>query len=170
MGKKFQVITPPTNAHLYTVRIRFKPDRTWQEALSAGTTSKSFGSDILSVGDQYSLTGTQEIEEDLILLNYFGGVDGGSFREAIIWAKSRSLEKTVPQEVFAIGEQYPNYHQVIMQNPFVILTTKECIFNGARCICDLWWNCERREAGVYSNKGIRGYNKLYAFRKPVRKT
>lgn len=160
-------LTPPPGARLHTVRIRFKPDREWQESINAAGPNTPSDYNVRKVGDQYPPTGTEAIEEDLILLNFSNG-DG--FDAALAWAKSKQLENTVPREVFAIGEQHPKLHKELGQNPMYVAATKECTFVGDRFACYVWWDDSEREADLSLVENFDSSNDWFAFRKSALKT
>jgi hypothetical protein len=160
-------LTPPPGARLHTVRIRFKPDREWQESINAAGPNTPSDYSVRKVGDQYPATGTEEIEEDLILLNF---PNGDGFDKALAWAKSQHLENTVPREVFAIGEQHPKLHSELRQNPMYVAATKECSFGGDRRACCVWWGDSRRKAGLGWVRYLGRSLAWFAFRKSALKT
>jgi hypothetical protein len=160
-------LTPPPGACLHTVHIRFKPDREWQESINAAGPNTPNDYNVRKVGDQYPPTGTEEIEEDLILLNFENG-DG--FDAALAWAKSKQLENTVPREVFAIGEQHPKLHEELGQNPMYVAATKECTFVGYCNTCYVWWRGSKRKVGLFWVENFDNSHIWFAFRKSALKT
>ncbi len=160
-------LTPPPGARLHIVRIHFKPDYEWQEAVNAAGPNTPSDYNVRKVGDQYPPAGTEEIEEDLILLNF---PNGDGFDAALAWAASKQLEKTVPREVFAIGEQHPKLHEVLGQNPMYVAATKECTFGGFRHACCVWWYGSGREARLPWVKRFAYSRAWFAFRKSALKT
>jgi len=160
-------LTSPPGARLHIVRIRFKPDREWQEAINAAGPNTPDNYNVRKVGDQYPPTGTEEIEEDLILLNF---PNGDGFDKARAWAQSKQLEDTVPREVFVIGEQHPKLHEELGQNPMYVVATKECTFGGYRCACDVWWLVSFRKAYLGWVRYFDYSGVWFAFRKPALKT
>ena len=160
-------LTPPPGARLHTVRIRYKPDREWQEAINAAGPNTPGDYNVRKVGDQYPPIGTEEIEEDLILLNY---PKGDGFDAALAWAKSHQLENTAPREVFAIGEQHHKLHDVLGQNPMYLAATKECTFEGRRHACCVWWPDSERVAYLLWVRNFVDSSAWFAFRKSALKT
>lgn len=160
-------LTPPPGARLHTVRIRFKPDREWQEAINAAGPNTPDNYNVRKVGDQYLPTGTEEIEEYLILLNF---PNGDGFDVAHVWAQSKQLEDTLPREVFAIGEHHPKLHEELGQNPMYVAATKECTFEGFRNACCVWWLDSRREAYLDWVGNFDVSRDWFAFRKSALKT
>lgn len=160
-------ITPPPGARLHTVRIRFKPDLKWQEAINAAGPNTPSDYNVRKVGDQYPPTGTEEIEEDLVLLNF---PNGDGFDAALTWAASKQLENTVPREVFVIGEQHPKLHEELEQNPMYVAATKECTFGGSRRACVAWWNDSGRKAYLGWVENFGSSYGWFAFRKSALKT
>jgi len=161
-------LTPPPGARLHTVRISFKPDREWQEAINAAGPNTPSDYNVRKVGDQYPPTGTEEIEEDLILLNFPKG--DGFFDRALAWAASKQLQNTVPREVFAIGEQHPKLYEKLGQNSMYVAATKECTFGGDRCACYVWWNDSKRGANLRWVGNFGSSRDWFAFRKSALKT
>jgi len=155
-------LKPPPGARLHTVRIRFKPDREWQEAVNAAGPNTPSDYNVRKVADQYPPSGTEEIEEDLILLNF---PKGDGFDAARAWARSKQLEDTVPREVFAIGEQHPKLHEELGQNPMYVAATKECTFEGDRGACYVWWDDSGRGADLYWVENFGSSYDWFAFRK-----
>ena len=160
-------LTPPPGARLHTVRIRFKPDREWQESIDAAGPNTPSDYNVRKVGDQYPPTGTEEIEEDLILLNF---PNGDGFDAALAWAKSKQLENTVPREVFVIGEQHPKLHEELGQNLMHVAATKECTFGGNRYACYVWWFDSERKASLLWVLHFDNSCDWFAFRKSALKT
>ena len=159
--------TPPRGARLHTVRIRFKPDREWQEAINAAGHNAPNDYNVRKVGDQYPPTGTEEIEEDLILLNF---PNGNGFDKAIAWAASKQLQNTDPCEVFAIGEQHPKLYEKLRQNSMYVAATKDCTFEGDRSACCVWWSDWGRKAHLYGVEYFDNSDDWFAFRKSALKT
>ncbi len=159
--------TPPPGARLHTVRIRFKPNREWLEAVNAAGPNTPSDYNVGKVGDQYPSTGTEEIEEYLILLNF---PNGDGFDAARAWAQSKQLEDTVPHEVFAIGEQHPKLQEVLGQNPMYVVATKECSFEGLRGACFVWWLGSKCGASLRWVGGFDRSSGWFAFRKSALKT
>lgn len=158
--------TPLPGARLHTVRIRFKPDREWQEAINAAGPNTPSDYNVRKVGDQYPPTGTEEIEEDLILLHF---PNGDGFDAARAWTQTKQLEDTVPREVFAIGEQHPKLHEELGQNPMYVAATKECTFKG-RLACYVWWDDSERGANLSWVGSFDNSRVWFAFRKSALKT
>lgn len=160
------VLTPPQGGRLHTVRICFKPDRKWIEAIDAAGPNTPKEYNIWRVGEQYPISGTKEIEEDLILLNF----PQKGFCSACVWAESNRLEVTVPREVFAIGEQHPNLHNEIKQDPICVVATRKCIFEGNDNACYVWWRGSERRANLLWTGNFESTGSWFAFRKPALKT
>ena len=138
-------ITPPQGARIHIVRVKVKQDRLWQEAVDKAGPNTPSNYDVRKVGDLYVPVGNQEVEKDIILLNY---PTGGGFDKARAWAHPLGFKDTDPREVFAIGEQHPNLHNVLGQNPMYVVATKECSFDGHRQACYVWWYDSLREADL----------------------
>lgn len=136
-------IAPPQGARIHIVHIRVKQDRPWQEAVDAAGPNTLDEFNVRKVGDLYGPVGIEEIEEDLILLNY-PSCDG-DWNKALVWAKSVGLKSTSPREVFAVGEQHPKLHEQLGLNPVYVVATTECFFAGGRQACYVWWSDSVRE-------------------------
>lgn len=160
-------LTPPPGARIHTIRIRFKPDREWQEAVTAAGPDTPDSYNVRKVGDQYPSTGTEEIEEDLILLNYPSG--DGNWDKALAWAGSKKLKNTVPREVFAVGEQHPTLHNKLGLNPMYVVATTPCTFDGRQRACYVWWRDSERRARLDWSDSFDEQRGWFAFRKPVLK-
>ena len=158
-------IVAPPGARLHTVHIRFNPKRKWKEALEAGGPNTPSNYDVrkAEVRDQYPPTSTEEIEEDLVLLNYPSG--DGNWGKALAWAQSMNLQNTEPREVFAIGEQHPKLDKQLGQNPMYVVATKDCSFVGYRSACGVWWDVSDRRAGLRWVSDFDDSNDWFAFRK-----
>ncbi len=149
-------IVPPQGARIHIVSVKVKLDRPWQEAVNAAGPNTPDNYDVRKVGDLYAPTGTEEIQEDLIMLNYPKG--DGNWDKALAWAQTQGLKNTVPREVFAIGEQHPNLHTHLGVNPMYAVATTECTFGGRRQACYVWWDDSKRGASLrwVSDFGVSG--------------
>ncbi len=161
-------IVVPSDARIHTLRIRYNPARPWQEAINVVGPDIPSHYNVWKVGDQYPPTGTEEVEEDLVLINYPDG--SGDWGKALAWGKSRGLEKTVPREAFAVGDQYPNLHNEIGMNPVYVVATTPCTFQGGQQACYVWWDDAAREANLYWTSDLNEQNDWFLFRKTVLKT
>lgn len=158
-----KAVVPPQGARIHTLRVRVKLDRLWQEAVNAAGPNTPGNYNVRKVGDQYAPTGTEEIEEDLILLNYPQG--DGNWDKALAWAQIQGLKNTVPREVFAIGEQYPKLHNELGLNPMYVVATTECTFEGNRLACYVWWGDSDRGANLDWVSNFVSSDVWFAFRK-----
>jgi hypothetical protein len=162
-AKDVTEIRPPEGARIHTVRVKVKHDRPWQEAIDAAGPDTPNDYNVRKVGDLYAPASTEEVEEDLILLNFPKG--NGNWDKALAWAQSVGLKNTVPREAFAIGEQHSELHRTLGQNPLYVVATTECTFEGDRRACNVWWDDSGREArlgwvGFFGNS-----SDWFAFRK-----
>lgn len=139
-------LTPPPGVRIHLLRIRYNPDGDWKEAIDKGGPNTPAVYDVRKreVSDQYPPTGTGEVEGDFVLLNFPKG--GGSWDKALKWAKSQGLLLTTPREAFAIGENHPNLSTTLGQNPMYVVATTECLFEGDRLACSLWFGESDRAA------------------------
>lgn len=153
----------PDGARIHIVRIKYRQDRAWAEAIDAAGLNTPADYNVRKVGDLYLPTGTQEIEEDLVMLNYHEG--GGSWDKALAWASGAKLENTVPREVFAVGEQHPKLHVTLGVNPMYAVATTPCSFEGYRQACYVWWDVSDRMAHLFWTSDF-GYTYVwFLFRK-----
>lgn len=114
------------DARIYTLpNFTYIQDVEWQEAIDAGCPNTPDYSNARKVSDYYMPIGTGEVQENLVLINYPNG--GGSWDRAIAWAEDVGLKRTVPREVFAIGEKYPNLSRELKCNWVCVAATTECI-------------------------------------------
>lgn len=78
---------------------------------------------------RYNPDGKGEIEADFVLLNYLNE-NAGSWEEAHKWADSYGLEKIDQRELRAVGEQYPNFPEILNQKAVVATTENHAQFGG----------------------------------------
>ena len=159
---------PPSGARIHTVRVKVKLDRPWQDAVNAAGPNPPDNYNVRKVGDLYLSTGTEEVEEDLIMVNYQKG--DGNWDKALAWAQTQGLEKTVPREVFAIGEQHPKLHEQLGINPMYAVATTECTFAGNRDACYVWWGGSNRLVDLGGVIRFGNANGWFVFRKSALKT
>ena len=138
-------IVAPQGARIHhNLHVRVKMDREWQEVVNVAGPNTPDHYNVRKVGNRSLPTGTDEVEEDLVLLNYPLG--DGNWDKALAWAKTVNLNNTVPREVFAIGERHPNLHRELGCNTMYTVATTECSFGGSRQACCVWWDGSRRGA------------------------
>jgi hypothetical protein len=120
-------------------RIRIKQNREWQEAvnLAGPNTPDHYNVRKSEVSGQYQPASNKEIETDIVLLNYSKG--DGNWDKGTAWGKEAKLNAANPREVFAIGEQKPDLHTILGQNPMYVVAPIECSFEGNRNACYVWW-------------------------------
>ncbi|MDD5068110.1 MAG: hypothetical protein PHS53_01945 [Candidatus Pacebacteria bacterium] len=167
-GLKMGEYVPPKGARIEVVRIRFKPDRQWQEAITKGgsNTAENFG--VRKVGDQYSSIDTEEIEECLILLNC--PKDDGNWDKALAWAEGAGLKRTVPCEVSAIGENHFRLHTKHEMAPVSVVATecivgKEGLVKGDRLAFCVWLDASERKSSLFCVESLDDVYCWFAFRK-----
>lgn len=157
-------MAPPQGARVHVVHIRVKKNREWQEAINAAGPNTPADYNVRKVGDLYLANETEEIEEDLVLLNFTKG--DGSWDKARAWAQGTGLlEDTDPREVFAVVEQYPGLHQELGVNPMYVVATTECTFDGYRQACYVCWRDSDREARLRWVSHFGYLRDWFAFRK-----
>jgi len=166
MSETLADLIPPLGARLHIVRISFKPDRGWDEAIDLAGHGTPDDSSVRKVGHQYPPTGNEETNEDIILLRLH---NSDSFDVALAWARENKLENTVPREVFAIGEQYPKLYDIIGENPIHVVATEECNFNSDRRACYVWWRGSRCQADLGHVVALGRVCTWFAFRRPTPK-
>jgi hypothetical protein len=145
-------------------RVRVKHNREWQEAvnLAGPNTPDHYNVRKSEVSGQYQPTSNKEIETDIVLLNYSKG--DGNWDKGTAWGKEARLNATNPREVFAIGEQKPDLHTILGQNPMYAVAPTECTFGGGRSACYVWWYGCLREAALPWVSNFRGARAWFAFR------
>ncbi len=156
-------LVPPPGARLSAVWIRFQQDRDWQEALNVGAPDTLRNNKVRYIGYLYPSTGTDEIEADLIILNF---PNGGSFDKALAWATSNQLEVTAAREVFAISSLHPCLNMQLQQSLMYVVATKECVFGGYRHTCSVWWIGPKLKAEFDPVIGSVDSHAWFAFRWP----
>lgn len=162
-----KVVMSTQDPRIHIVRVKVKLDRPWQEAVNAAGPNTPNNYNVRKVGDLYLPTGTDEVEEELIMVNY---PKGDGYDKALAWAKTQGLENTVPREVFAIGEQHPNLHIELGVNPMYAVSTTECSFEGDRSACFVWWHDSAREASLHWVSSFDDSHDWFVFRKSALKT
>lgn len=129
-------------------RIRVKQNREWQEAvnLAGPNTPSHYNVRKTEVIAQYQPASNKDIETDIVLLNYSKG--DGNWDKGTAWGNEAKLKATNPREVFAIGEQKPDLHTILGQNPMYVVAPIECAFGGDRRACYVGWDGSGREASL----------------------
>ena len=145
-------------------RVRVKQNREWQEAvnLAGPNTPDHYNVRKSEVSGQYQPASNKEIETDIVLLNYSKG--DGNWDKGTAWGKEAKLNATNPREVFAIGEQKPDLHTILGQNPMYVVASIECSFEGDRGVCAVWWLVSGRVSLLLWLGGFRDANGWFAFR------
>ena len=126
-------------------RVRIKRDCEWQEAVNTAGLNTPEHYNVRKVGSLYLPNGMGEVEKDLVMLNY---PQGGSWDKALAWGQAAKLKKTVPREVFAVGGQFPTLYNNLGTDQMYTVATTECLFEGSRQACFVWWVVSGREAGL----------------------
>ena len=149
-------IIPPQDARIKIVRVKFRQDRPWQQAVTAAGPNTGNNESVRVVGDQYPSTGTEEVEENFILLNYPKG--NGNWDRALGWGEGAGLKNTMPREVFAIGEHHPKLHEQFGLNPMCVVATTARTFNTVtfigRGVCSVWWRNSDRNVSLLGAAGL----------------
>lgn len=147
--EELTALATKAGARIYILRrVRVKQDRDWKEAidLAGPNTPSHYNVRKAGVSVQYQPASNKEIETDIILLNY--SKDDGNWDKCTAWGKEAKLNATNPREVFAIGEQKPNLHTILGQNPMYVVAPIECSFGGSRDACCVWRDDSLREANL----------------------
>ena len=147
--EELTALATKAGARIHVIRrIRVKQNREWQEAvnLAGPNTPSHYNVRKSQVSAQYQPTANKEVEMDIVLLNYSKG--DGNWDKGTAWGKEAKLNATNPREVFAIGEQKPDLHTILGQNPMYVVAPIECSFGGNRDACYVWWNDSEREASL----------------------
>jgi hypothetical protein len=102
---------------------------------------------VWTVGPYYLPRGKGHSDEEFVLLNYPQG--RGNWKDTIAWAVwTGQLEKTLPQDVFGIGQQYPALNQILGSDRISLVETTGCILGLDHRACGIWWRGSCREAGL----------------------
>lgn len=143
LGKQPDLVPPP-GGRIHILRTKVILGRAWQEAINAAGPQTLANYDVRKVDDLYLPTGTGTVEKEFILLHN----SGAGFTAALEWAKKNWLHNTAPREVFAISENNPNLHRQLDVNPMCLAATTECVFEGDRQACCVWWRDTERVASL----------------------
>lgn len=149
---KMTGIAPPRWGRIHTLRLSAKLDRPWNEAIDAIGSDTPQKSIIRNMSDRYPVTGTKVLQRDYILLNYpeFKSYNY-NWEKACLWALEVGLHRTVPREVFAVGEQHSLLHLALgLDCMRVVATIKDDYFESHRCACCVEWCGSKRDATLGS--------------------
>jgi hypothetical protein len=81
------------------------------------------------------------------------------------WAKCESLQKTQPQEVFAIGRQYPTLEADLNIDAMSIVATNGFLLNNeVHAFSLFYFSYSRRSAAVYPTDRYGHFADWFAFR------
>jgi len=100
--------------------------------------------DVLKAGDTYPLPLSKKVTETFVSFNWPEGE--GSYDKAVTFGVSNGLERTIPHEVFAVGEHFPNLNHELGVNPMYVAETTGCWFNDHAEACYVWWGDAKRES------------------------
>lgn len=164
--EKLQIEAEKIDARLYLIpKLRVDYSKTHKEAAMTGGPQTGSDWNVLKVGDKYILPTNTTVDEVIILLNYPKG--GGDYIKTGNWGIKNGLEKSVPHEVFAIGEQFPKLNYTLGPNPMYVVETTGCSFDGRAIACCVYWFDAKRLSflGWQSDFGRGGA--WFAFRKKI---
>ncbi len=157
-------------ARIYVIRrVHILQDREWQEVINQG--GPNTPSDYIvrkpEVSAMYPPICQASGVKDIILLNYpkagqHWGEDGG-WEKAIAFGKSTSMVVTNPREVSAIGEQNPNLHNILGQDPVFVASTTECRFGAKRQVFYVCWAGFGRRVRLGSFDSLNTSSDWFAF-------
>lgn len=157
-----RLLTPPPGGRIHTVKVAVDYGEDWQEAVNTAGPNTPGTYNIRKVGDFYpGRKGRGRREKELILVNF--GSAGTSWDEALRWGQSMGLVKTEPREVFAVGKTFHTLHRELGINPMYVVSTEDCVFDGARQACYVWWYDSVREAYLSRLPGFGGAHGWFAF-------
>lgn len=144
-------------------RIRVKQNREWQEAinLAGPNTLSHYNVRKSEVSSQYQPVTNKEVEKDIVLLNFPQG--DGNWDKGTAWGSEAKLKATNPRENFSIGEQKPDLHRTLGQNPMYVVAPTECSFGGGRSACYVWWGDSSRGANLDWVSRFDGSHGWFAF-------
>jgi len=106
-----------------------RQDRRYIEALEAAAPDTPSNFSVRRVGDLYPPVSAEVEDVDFVLLNFPKG--GGSWEQALAWAKSNGYENTNPREVLAVVEQH-DLRAPLSRNWLHLIATTECCSEGSR--------------------------------------
>lgn len=137
---------PPEGGRIHIVRVPFRLDREWQEAINAAGPNTPDNYNVRKVGDQYPPKAGEIVGAEIILMNF--GPNGGTWDKVIAWAEQKRLKRTNPRHVFAIGEHKPQLHRELGFDYMYVVATEKCTFEGYRFACGVWWRGSGRGASL----------------------
>lgn len=132
------------------------------EAAMKGGPDTDSSYDVLKCGDKYH-TESGKVKRTLVLLNFKKGE--GSYEKALEWGKENGLTPTIPHDVFAIGEQYPNFHRDQGTSWSYVVETTGCTFDDLARACYVYWNDSVRRSNLAWQVHFGGADDWFAFRK-----
>lgn len=164
--ERLQVEASKIGARVHLIpKLKVDGSRFWKDAVMAGGPQTGSGYNVLNVADKYQSSENKITDEVIILFNWING--GGSYQQAIEWGLVNNLEKTVPREVFAVGENFPNLNYELGPNPMYVVETTGCSFGSDTIACCVWWRGALRESDLRW-QGIFGDGSgWFAFRKKI---
>lgn len=157
-------IRAPKGARIHILRgVKTLLDGEWQAAINAGAPDTPASYAIRKVGNLYLPTGTGELVEDMILLNYPNG--DGSMEKALAWARAKSLTADDPRRVFAAAQQYPELPRILGCDRMYLVAPVECSFEGDRHAACVWCVGSERKADLLWVGSFGSAYVWFAFRK-----
>ena len=141
-------LVPPVGGYIiYPLTVQVRYDQDWQKALThAGpltspcrsSSAKKWEGYVRDIGNLWPPTPTSVKKVELILISNYTG--NGDWSTACLWAHQFGLKKTVPREVFAIGENHPDLDEIILVDKLEIYAATDFSFQGyKRNICRICW-------------------------------
>lgn len=138
----------PEGGRIHEVTVSVILDEEWQLAITSACPNTPDNCNVRKVGNQYRPSGKGTKNAKMVFVN-FGPNGGGSWDLAIAWAAQYpQLKRSVPRQVFAISKHKPGLHRELGFNPMYVVATTECVFEGGRRACDVWWDDTGRKASL----------------------
>lgn len=149
--------------HVVTVMVDYT--KSHYDAAMAGGPQTPSDYNVLKVGDKYDLPETGTIEEIIILLRCFN--NRLKYHEIVEWGIKNGLNKTVPHEIFAIGEGSTRYNYELGLYPIRVVETTGCSYGNHDRACNVYFHSSGRESSLRQQSDFGGNHTWYAFRSKI---
>lgn len=127
--RRDKILADRDNCLTFELKATVRQDRPYTEALEAGGPDTPSGYSVHEVGDLYPSVSERVEEVEFVLRNFLKG--GGSWDNALTWAKSNGYKVSNPREVFAVAEQH-DLRKLLERDCLYLVATTECSFEGDR--------------------------------------
>ncbi len=150
-------------ARIHILNLAVDWDRSHNEAAMAGGPQTKASHNVLKVDGSYLSVRCGKIAETFVLVNWLQ--DGQSYSEAVEWGLTQGLQKTLPRESFAVGEQCPNLNYELEEDPMCVVETTGCSFDGLPQACYVSWNDAKRTSDLLWQDNFGFSDVWFLFRK-----